>query len=153
MLKYRTGVRAVVTPVRPRSPTVQNEPPPQWIDAAPGVRMRLLVEGAGTTIILYRIDPGTHFESHRHAFGELGVVLQGAGRMLVDGEERDLRAGESYYLPPECPHGLDVADGAEPMVLIDVSAFLPSDLPQPPVSQIRDLTAQVVRRKRRTTER
>jgi len=146
-------VGADVTSSRRTPSTVHDLPAPRWIEAAPGVRMRLLVEGIGTTLILYRIDPGTHFEAHRHPFGELGVVLQGVGRMTVEGEERELRAGESYYIPPDCLHGLEVSDGTEPMVLIDVSAFLPSDLPQPAISQMTELTARVVRRKRRAPGR
>jgi len=100
------------------------------------------------SLILYQIDPGTQFEPHRHAFGELGVVLQGTGQMTVGDSTRELKAGESYSLPPDVLHGLSVAEGKEPMVLIDIAAFAPSDLPAPPISEMKDLTAKVVRKGR-----
>jgi len=110
--------------------------------------MRPLVEGVGITLVLYQMEPGTRFEAHRHEFGELGVVLQGTGSMLVEDEERELRAGDSYYFPPNCLHGLTVADGSEPMVTIDVVASLPADLPVPPLAELTELTANVVQRRR-----
>jgi quercetin dioxygenase-like cupin family protein len=135
-----------VTPEVSPEPVYREEPPPEWIVAAPGVRMRPLVEGVGTKLFLYQIDPGTRFEDHRHEFGELGVVLQGLGRITLEGAERELRAGESYFLPPNCLHGLSVPEGTEPMVLIDVVTFLPSDVPTPPLSAMAELTSKVVRR-------
>jgi quercetin dioxygenase-like cupin family protein len=137
-----------VTRVRSNEPAVRDQPPPKWIDAAPGVRMRPLVEGVGVTLVLYQMEPGTRFDAHRHEFGELGVVLQGAGYLTVEGEERELRAGESYYLPPNSLHGLTVAEGSEPMVMIDVAASLPADLPVPPLARLTELTASVVHRPR-----
>jgi len=110
--------------------------------------MRPLVEGVGTALILYSVDPGTRFDAHRHAFGELGVVLQGSGRITVEDEERELRAGESYYIPPNSLHGLSVSEGTEPMVLIDVAASLPPDVPLPPLARLTELTASVVKSRR-----
>lgn len=138
--------------IRAGEPRFRFEPAPNWVEAAPGVRMRPLVEGVGTKLILYRIDPGTRFEDHRHEFGELGVVLQGKGRISVEGTDREIGVGESYFLPPNCLHGLSVAEGREPMVLVDVTTFLPPDIPIPTTSQMTELTARVVRSRRRPAQ-
>jgi len=135
-----------VTPEVSHEPVFREEPPPAWIEAAPGVRMRPLVEGIGTKLFLYQIQPGVRFDDHRHEFGELGVVLQGAGTITIEGAERPIRAGESYYMPPRCLHGLRVTPHTEPMVLIDVVTFLPADIAMPPLSEMTELTSKVVRR-------
>ncbi len=80
-----------------------------------------MVEGSGTAVVFYRIDPGVEFVSHRHEFAELGVVLSGRARISVGSAERDLREGDSFYVPPDVEHGFSVAPGGPPVMLLDIS--------------------------------
>ena len=107
---------------------VRDEPPARWVAAGNGVQMRPMVEGAGTTIVLYRMAPGTRFEPHSHTFAELAVVLSGRGRFLVEDQERDLQEGDSLFLPPGTRHGIIVAEGSPPVVTLDVTVTTWTDL-------------------------
>jgi quercetin dioxygenase-like cupin family protein len=98
--------------------------PAPWVQIGPGISARLLVEGHGTAMMLYRLDPGSRFEQHHHDFPELGVVLSGEGTFrLADGARR-VRAGDSYYFPANTEHGFVTAMTNEPVVMVDVSAEL-----------------------------
>jgi len=55
--------------------------------------------------MLYQIAPGSRFALHAHPFPELGLILSGAGIVLVDGDERSAVAGDSYYFPATVRHG------------------------------------------------
>ncbi len=93
--------------------------------------MRLMVEGNGTSFVLYRIDPGARFDSHRHPFSELGVVLAGEGTFTVAGEARPLREGDAFFVPPEVPHGFSVPATAATVVVLNVTVAVPSEAIEP----------------------
>ncbi len=101
---------------------IRREAAPAWSSPAPGVRFRPLVEGDGTLLMLYQLAPGTKFEMHAHPFPELGLLLSGAGIVLVDGDERSVVAGDSYYFPAGVKHGFLVPADGEPVVMLDVSS-------------------------------
>jgi quercetin dioxygenase-like cupin family protein len=121
----------VATPLGAPVPLVREEPPPRWVTVAPGITARFLVEGRGTAMMLYRIEAGTQFELHHHGFPEFGVILSGEGRVVLEGERRTVRAGDSYYLPPNVRHGFGTPDRGEPVVLVDVSSELERIEPNP----------------------
>jgi quercetin dioxygenase-like cupin family protein len=125
---------------------VREEPPSHWVVAAPGAQMRRMVEGDGASIVLYRIEPGTKFESHVHPFAELGVVLAGEGRFELTQESRVLREGDSFYIPAETAHGFSVPEGATTVVMINVTVPVPSDIPEDPAGSIIRLAENVVKR-------
>lgn len=100
--------------------------------------MRPLVEGHGTSLILYEIAGGTRFEPHRHDFPEFGVALEGRAILIIEGKEHELRAGSSVFVPPDCAHGLVVPDGPTPLVLLDVCT-------SPAGTGARALTPEVTR--------
>lgn len=104
-----------------RSPRVRDEPPAKWVAAGTGVEMRPMVEGGGTTVVLYRMAPGSKFEPHTHTFAVLVVVLSGRGRFLVEQEYRDLQEGDSLFLPPGTRHGAEIPEGHGPVVTLDVT--------------------------------
>jgi quercetin dioxygenase-like cupin family protein len=50
-------------------------------------------------------QPGTGAPRHRHPDDEeLILILSGAGRLDVDGEEEDVRAGDTVVIPPGVWH-------------------------------------------------
>jgi cupin 2 domain-containing protein len=74
--------------------------------AAPAVgeRFATLVELPGATV--EQILSGALAEpvSFEQADAEWVVLLEGGARMLVDGTELELRAGDWLLLPARCPH-------------------------------------------------
>jgi quercetin dioxygenase-like cupin family protein len=103
-------------------PRVTTREPSVWSRLAPGVRVRRLVNGAGTALRLYRLDPGTDRDLHDHDFAELGMLLVGSGVMLVDGVERRLEAGDSFFLPARIPHAFRADARGEPVLFLNVEA-------------------------------
>jgi quercetin dioxygenase-like cupin family protein len=54
------------------------------------------------------IDPGNSIGIHRHgANEEIYVILEGVGRMTVNGEVREVRAGDVLLNKPGWEHGLE----------------------------------------------
>ncbi len=51
------------------------------------------------------IYPGKHTECHRHdKTEEIYYILSGLGRIRVNGEEREIAAGDAVFLPPSATH-------------------------------------------------
>jgi quercetin dioxygenase-like cupin family protein len=103
---------------------IRSETGPGWSHHAPGVRVRPLIEGAGTSLQLYRLQPGARCQPHSHGFPELGLLLSGEGIFTVGVGERAVQAGDSYYFPAGLSHGFWVPEGGEEVVMVDVSAAL-----------------------------
>lgn len=75
------------------------------------------------------IAPGGAQAPHAHDPEQVYVVVRGAGRMLVGGEERDLTAGDLALAPGGVVHGI-VNTGEEPLVYVSAAtpAFRVTDL-------------------------
>jgi quercetin dioxygenase-like cupin family protein len=116
---YRHPLRGFVPP------RVANRPTSPWSRYSPGVRVRHLIDGEGTALHLYQIEPGTRVAIHAHEFPELGMVLSGTGMILLDDEERVTQAGDSFYLPGGLRHGFQVPSGGVPVLMINVEATPP----------------------------
>lgn len=102
------------------SPRVTNVPPARWSRLTRGVRVRHLVDGEGTALSLYHIEPGTRCVLHEHDFPELGMVLSGSGAITFDEGEQRTEAGDSFYLPAGTRHGFRVPKGGPPVLMINV---------------------------------
>jgi len=97
-----------------------------------------MVEGDGIALVLYRIPPGTQFPTHDHPFAELGVVLSGRGRSHLAGQLRVLRAGDAFYIPPGVSHDF-TADGPDPVVMLNTTVPLHSDVVGPSADSLESL--------------
>ncbi len=70
------------------------------------------------TAILYRYEPGSSWEEHRHPQDQITTVLEGSVDFVVDGAPVRLGPGETAALPGGVPHSATVS-GA-PAVTINV---------------------------------
>jgi len=131
------------TYVKRISARIRDESPPAWTTVASGVRIRGMVEGYGASIDLYQLAPRRRFEQHEHPFSELGVLLSGQGALLVDGEKRAIREGDSFYVPGGTPHGFVVGEG-RPAVLMNVNVPQPPDVSGAPSSEVVRLATKAI---------
>lgn len=76
------------------------------------------------------------FAVHRHAYGELVVILRGRGVHLTSDNSYELGAGDVFYIPPGTIHGFHDAAGME----IQNLAFGPHDLLAESYAGLRQLT-------------
>ena len=87
----------------------------------PGIRRQML--GFGPDLMVCRIwfDAGAVGQVHAHPHTQSSYVESGRFRVIIDGEARELFAGDGYYVAPNLQHG---ATCLEAGVLID--AFSPA---------------------------
>jgi len=102
-----------------------------------------MVDGNGCSITLYRLGEGRRFERHEHSFAELGVVLVGRGVLKVGDEERELGAGDSFFIPGGTPHGFDSGPSG-PVILMNVTAPVPSEVGGPSASELLRIARDAV---------
>jgi quercetin dioxygenase-like cupin family protein len=96
------------------------------IEPSPGVRGRV-VHANHATLIVYDYAPKTIVETHKHDVEQFGVVVKGSLAMVIAGEQRILRPGDTYRIPPGSAHGARVFEEATQVV--DVWAPPRTDLP------------------------
>ena len=96
------------------------------IEPSTGVRGRV-VHASHATMVVYDYAPKTVVETHKHDVEQFGVVVKGSLAMVIAGEQRILRPGDTYRIPPGAAHGARVFEEATQVV--DVWAPPRTDLP------------------------
>lgn len=91
-----------------------------WVRIEDGVEIRRLVEGAGTALVLYRMEAGSEFPLHRHPHPEYGTVILGRGRLVLENGFKELNEGDSYYIPANVAHGAWLPPQPNPLVVLHV---------------------------------
>ena len=90
----------------------------------PGVLARV-VDGDRLTIGFVDIDPDVQVPEHRHENEQVGFVLRGSVTMVVDGNARELRVGETYTIASGLPHSAKA--GKDGVSVVDVFAPVRED--------------------------
>ena len=57
-------------------------------------------------ITIVEMEPGGFQHLHAHEPEQMYYILEGQGRMSVDGEERSIQAGDCIFFPAHAEHGL-----------------------------------------------
>ncbi len=68
-----------------------------------GVLARI-INGDRLTIGFVDIEPNNQVPEHRHENEQVGFVVRGSLTMVVDGQARDLKVGETYTISSQVPH-------------------------------------------------
>ena len=84
-----------------------------------------VVNGDRVTIGFVDIDPNAQVPEHRHENEQVGFVLRGSVTMVVDGQARELRVGETYTIASQVPHSARA--GADGVSVVDVFAPVRED--------------------------
>jgi len=83
-----------------------------WDDPERGrVRWRTLFSKGvspteGVTCGVALLGPGDWLARHRHAPPEVYYVVEGAGNVFLEGEERRVEAGDAVFIPGMALHGI-----------------------------------------------
>ncbi len=86
-------------------------------ELAPGVSTRIF-PGDHAMLSVVRLDPGCESEIHSHPQEQWGVLLEGSGVRIQDGEEIAVSAGDFWRTPPNVTHALRA--GPEGARVLDV---------------------------------
>jgi len=96
-----------------------------------GVTARV-VNGDRMTLAAVDLAPNVKVPEHHHENEQLGFVIRGTLVFTIDGDSRELRAGDTYVIPSHVPH--NVVAGSEGCTVVDVFAPIRADwekLPRP----------------------
>lgn len=66
---------------------------------------RKALHGKNITLARFRLDKGNVVAMHHHVNDQITMVESGRVRFNLDGEEKELRAGEFLHVAPNVPHG------------------------------------------------
>jgi mannose-6-phosphate isomerase len=96
-------------------------------DERPWGSYTVLAEGAGYKVKRITVQVGKRLSYQRHARREEHwLVVGGAGRATIDGDEFDVVSGTAVDVPVDAGHRIANTGTAEPLVLIEVSAAITS---------------------------
>ncbi len=85
-----------------------------------GVNFELLAVGEETMVTKMRFEAGDEVQPHDHPNEQSGYVISGRHRLIVDGTETIIEAGDSYTIPKGAEHAVEVLETGD---VIDV--FVP----------------------------
>lgn len=93
----------------------------EWVEAAPGVRRRMLGFNEGLMMVEVAFEKGAVGAPHSHPHLQVSYVAEGAFEMTIGDKVTTLKKGDSYMVPADVVHG---CAALEPGTLID--AFTPA---------------------------
>src|SRR3954466_8213857 len=71
---------------------------------------RRFITGDSVTVGRFELKQGGRVPSHSHANEQVSIVLSGALRFRLDGQETVVRAGEVMQIPGPAAHEVDVLE-------------------------------------------
>ena len=72
-------------------------------ELAPGVSTQIF-PGDHAMLSVVCLDPGCESEIHSHPQEQWGILLEGSGVRIQDGEETTVSAGDFWRTPPDISH-------------------------------------------------
>jgi len=79
-----------------------------------GVEFVLLAVGQKSMVTKMNYKPGDFVPFHRHPNEQSGYVLSGCYRLHLTGSEpRELKAGDSYAIPSDVEHSIEIIEAGE----------------------------------------
>lgn len=86
-----------------------------------GVERKILGRGGELMMVEVSFEPGAVGAVHTHPHQQVSYVLKGSFELEMDGVKEIVRAGDSFYVPSDAPHGV---------VALEESAILDIFTPQ-----------------------
>lgn len=65
---------------------------------------RKVLHGTNITLAYIRLKPGSVVKTHNHPNEQVTSVLRGGIKVEIDGEEFEVKQGETIVIPPDLPH-------------------------------------------------
>ena len=83
------------------------------------------------------LQPHTGEQEHARAYETCGYCVSGRGQLIIDGQPRELSAGQPYLIPAGAKHRFAIVEG--PFTAVEACSPLPwvhdRDRPVPPQPQ------------------
>lgn len=81
-----------------------------WIQICPGIKRQTLSSGKTMYQMLATLEAGSKMPAHQHSQEQIVHVVAGRMKLIVDGTPHELKAGDSFYLASNIPHGVETID-------------------------------------------
>ncbi len=92
----------------------------EQVQTMPGqVVSKTLSQNKAVSMTLFAFDKGEEISSHDSTGDAMVTVLEGVGKLTVDGKEHIVKAGETLIMPAKKPHAV-YAEEAFKMLLVVV---------------------------------
>jgi len=85
--------------------------------AGDGVERKILARGGELMMVEVSFEKGAVGAVHRHPHQQVSFVLKGSFELDIGGVNEIIRAGDSFYVPADAPHGVLAL---EPSAILDV---------------------------------
>lgn len=88
-----------------------------WEDIGGGLKRKVLAYDSDLMLVYVRFKKDSAGVKHSHHHRQVSYIASGAFEVEIDGKKQVLRAGDSFYVPPDVEHG---AVALEDSTIIDV---------------------------------
>jgi quercetin dioxygenase-like cupin family protein len=87
---------------------MKNENP--WIEICPGIRRQTVTHGKMMYQMMAELEAGSIMPAHQHPQEQITYLLSGRMKLIVEGTPHELKAGDSFYLASNVPHGVETIE-------------------------------------------
>ena len=91
-----------------RALRMKNENP--WIEICPGIRRQTVAHGKTMYQMIAELETGSVMPAHQHPQEQIVHILSGRMKLIIDGTPHELKAGDSFYLASNVPHGVETIE-------------------------------------------
>jgi unsaturated pyranuronate lyase len=86
------------------------------VSPIPGLIRKTLAQSESLMLCEFTFDANVEVPIHTHLHEQVGYVVEGHVKMIIDGKAYELSKGDSYCAPSNIPHG---AFTIAPTVIVD----------------------------------
>ncbi len=76
------------------------------VQLSPEVNRRILSRGGQLMGVEFTFKKDGVGEVHSHPHEQIGYIVSGTFELEMEGKKEIVRGGDSYYVPPNVPHGV-----------------------------------------------
>ncbi len=87
-------------------------------DLGNSMARRVLNRGGRLMLVEFTFAKGGVGPVHSHPHEQIGFLAAGSGVFTIDGEETEVKMGDSMYIPPNTPHGFKANE--DNTIMIDI---------------------------------
>ncbi len=72
-------------------------------ELAEGVKIRV-IPGERMTMVVFSLKNGAPIPEHSHPHEQMGVVMEGKMKLIIDGKAKVVQPGSAWHIPSEVVH-------------------------------------------------
>jgi quercetin dioxygenase-like cupin family protein len=77
-----------------------------WEELGPGLKRQMMGYDKNLMLIKVAFEEGAVGSTHDHYHSQCTYVVSGEYEMTIGDEVKMIKGGDSYYIPPDVPHGI-----------------------------------------------